>query len=102
MFSVSPAILSVLINLPRDRFSIPEEAALRSAKGQGCQPDDGVSAFFDGAGRTGTTHIGPHPAGAYGVDQDACSLQLTGQDASVHIQHDFGDAVSRVVGAESG
>src|SRR5215203_2293281 len=81
--------------LPGDRFPVAEEAAVGAVVGKRRGPYQCFGPFFDGARGAGATHVGLHPSGVHGVDEDATPAQLGGEDARQDVERGLGDAVAR-------
>src|SRR5215213_122063 len=81
--------------LPGDRLPVAEEAAGGAAVWERRGPHEGFGPFFDGTRGAGTAHVGLHPPGVDGVDEDAATAQLGGKDAREDVERGLGDAVAR-------
>ena len=93
--TISSVAVVVPFRLPRYRSPIAEEATGGSGIRECCSPHRRASTLLDRSRGTRAAHIGADPSWADGVDEDAGTAQLGGQDAGDNVKASFGDAVTR-------
>src|SRR3954468_15679158 len=84
--------------LPRERVAVAEEAAGGAVVWEEDAPDHARGAFADRPAAV-AAHVGPRPAGADRVDEDAVGAELRGERSSQGVQRGLRDVVGGRAGA---